>query len=326
LRDAFGRDIVYLRLSVTDRCNLRCRYCMPEEGVHSVGHGNVLTYEELLRVAEAAMRLGIRKIRITGGEPLVRRGICSFINELTNLPGAPEVTLTTNGLLLEEMAQDLRAAGLRRINVSLDTLKPDRFLDLCRRDGLPQVLKGIEKAEAVGFAPVKINMVPIRGLNGDEIGDFARLTLKHPWEVRFIEYMPVSSGLDYGPENRIPADVIMNEMAKVGNLTALKEDGMTGPARMFRYRGAIGLVGIIPAVSEHFCDECNRLRITADGRIRPCLFSVDETDLREHLRNGASVEVIAAIMESAILAKPERHLIGEEGFRQGTRRMGEIGG
>jgi len=326
VKDPFGRRIDYLRLSITDRCNLRCRYCMPEEGVPALSHRQILSYEELLRISAAAVRLGVRKIRVTGGEPLVRKGVVDFVRRLADLPGKPEVTLTTNGLLLGEMASDLRKAGLARVNVSLDTLREERFSAITRRGGLSKVLEGIEAAEKNGLAPIKINMVPIRGVNEDEIGDFARLTLNHPWEVRFIEFMPVSSDLDYAQASRFGADQIMEALAALGELLPVSRSGPAGPARLYRYTDAPGRLGVIPAVSEHFCGECNRLRVTATGHIRPCLFSTEEIDLKPALRKEAPAEELTEILRTAVGVKPEKHRIGEEDFRSGKRRMQEIGG
>ncbi len=326
MKDHFGRHIEYLRLSVTDRCNLRCRYCMPDEGVAAVGHGDVLSYEELLRIAAIAVRLGVCKIRITGGEPLVRRGIVDFVRELASLPGRPEITLTTNGLLLAPMAADLKAAGLSRVNVSLDSLRPERFAEITRRPGLEKVLAALEAAEKAGLVPLKINMVPIGGVNADEIVDFARLTLERPWEVRFIEFMPVSGGLGYPPESRFPAAEIENELARLGPLEPLSRKGPAGPARLYRYPGGRGRIGVIPAVSHHFCSECNRLRVTADGRLRPCLFSEEELDIKSLLRAGADDASLSALLLEAVGVKPERHQIGETDFVPGQRRMQTIGG
>ncbi len=326
MKDTFGRHIEYLRLSVTDRCNLRCRYCMPDEGVESVGHGGVLSYEELLRVASIAARLGVCKIRITGGEPLVRKGIVELIRSLAALPERPEITLTTNGLLLAPMAADLKNAGLSRVNVSLDTLRPERFVEITRRGGLEKVLAGLEAADAAGLVPLKINMVPIAGVNADEIVDFARLTLERPWEIRFIEFMPVSGALGYPPESRFPADDIENELARLGPLEPIDRTGPAGPARLFRYFGGLGRIGVIPAVSHHFCSECNRLRVTADGRLRPCLFADKELDVRALLRAGADDDAVGALLLEAVGAKPEGHQIGEADFVPGERPMQTIGG
>lgn len=326
LSDRFGRHLNYLRLSITDRCNLRCRYCMPEEGVESLGHGSVLRYEELLRIARVACRLGVRKIRLTGGEPLVRRGIVDFVDELTSLPEAPEVVLTTNGLRLAELAEGLKGAGLSRVNVSLDTLDAERFRQITRREGLEQVLAGIAAAERVALGPVKINMVPIGGVNADEIETFARLSLEHPWYVRFIEFMPVSGDLAYAPEQRVPVDQIMAALARVAPLQEEPRTGPAGPARLYRYAGAPGGLGVIPAVSSHFCDQCNRLRVTADGKIRPCLFSGEEIDLLAAMRDGASDDELAAIFRQAANVKPDRHHLEDPNDGTGTRRMGQIGG
>ncbi len=326
MKDSYGRKIEYLRLSITDRCNLRCRYCMPEEGVESVGHGGVLSYEELLRIAAAATRLGVRKIRVTGGEPLVRKGVVGFVKQLAELPGHPEITLTTNGLLLDGMAADLKQAGLSRVNISLDTLREDRFEEITRRPGLQRVLDGIHQAAAVGLNPLKINMVPIRGVNADEIADFGRLTLEHPWEVRFIEFMPVSGGLGYTDENRFSAQEIMTELESLGSLTPVERSGPAGPARLFRYSESLGRVGVIPAVSSHFCGECNRLRVTADGRIRPCLLCSDELDIREALRQNVSNTGLEELLRAAVVAKPKQHRVGEKDYQEGRRGMQQIGG
>ncbi|WP_305044089.1 GTP 3',8-cyclase MoaA [Geoalkalibacter sp.] len=326
MRDSFGRTINYLRLSITDRCNLRCRYCMPVEGVDSLGHGQILSYEELLRVAAAAAALGVRKIRLTGGEPLVRKGLVEFVARLAALPEHPEITLTTNGLLLAEHAEDLKRAGLSRVNVSLDTLRPERFEELTRRPGFEQVLAGLAAAERVGLAPLKINMVPIAGVNADEVADFARLTLEHAWEVRFIEFMPVSGNLDYPPESRFPADDIVAAFSALGPVEELPRHDSGAVARLYRLAGAKGRIGVIPAVSHHFCHECNRLRVTAEGRLRPCLFSDLELDLRALLRGGASDAEVRDFLRQAVSAKPEKHHIGEEDFKPGCRPMQGIGG
>ncbi len=327
MQDQFGRTIEYLRLSVTDRCNLRCRYCMPEEGVNDIPHGDVLRYEEMLRVAAAACRLGIRKIRVTGGEPLVRRGIVSFIEELTKLPGEPEVALTTNGLLLADFAQDLKAAGLSRVNVSLDTLKPERFQELTLRPGLEQVLAGIEATEMAGLLPIKINMVPFRDFNADEIVDFARLTLEHPWDVRFIEFMPISSDLEYTSSDGLPMKEIQQRLLAIGDLEVLpREKNSSGPAHMYRLPGAKGRIGLIPSVSGHFCADCNRLRVMADGRVRGCLFDNEETDLKAVLRGGGDDIALEKLLVAAACAKPEKHQINKQDFLSPNRRMHGIGG
>ncbi len=327
MRDTFNRKIDYLRISITDRCNLRCRYCMPEEGVPSVGHGQVLSFEELFRVARIAVENGVRKIRLTGGEPLVRKGLIPFVERLSQLPQQPELSLTSNGLLLADQAVELKRVGLQRVNISLDTLNPQRFEQITRRPGLDQVLAGISAAETAGLWPLKLNMVPIRDVNSAEIADFARLTFKHDWQVRFIEFMPVTGGLDYPPESRVPADEIFEIISAIGPLKQIERKGPAGPARLYQFEGAKGVVGVIPAVSDHFCGECNRLRLTSDGFLRPCLFCDDEVDLRTPLREGCSDEELAQLLSGAVQIKPERHRIAEEPVVADRRRkMQGIGG
>ena len=327
MQDPFGRTIEYLRLSVTDRCNLRCRYCMPEHGVQDIAHGDVLRYEEILRVAAAACRLGIRKIRVTGGEPLVRRGLVDFIAQLARLPEQPEIVLTTNGVLLAEYAEPLRAAGLSRVNVSLDTLRPDRFREMTRREGLEQVLAGISAAEQAGLLPIKINMIPFKNFNADEVVAFARLTLDHPWDVRFIEFMPISSDLDYVSRDGISMNAIQSLLESVGELQILpRQPGSSGPAHMYRLPQAKGRIGLIPSVSGHFCADCNRLRVMADGRVRACLFDNQETDLKPVLRGGAEDQELETLLRRAACAKPEKHQIQARSFLSPNRRMHGIGG
>lgn len=326
LQDNFGRTIDYLRLSITDRCNLRCRYCMPESGVESLPHHDILSYEELLRLTRIGVTLGVRKVRITGGEPLVRRGLVGFIRQLRELAPELELALTTNGILLAPLAAELKAAGLDRINLSLDTLIPERFREITRRDGLVEVLAGLEKAAAVGFTPIKINMVPIRGVNDDEIEAFAGLGRDNPWEIRFIEYMPVSEGLDYCPTQRVNSEEIIARLQRLGTLEVVTAAASAGPANSYRIAGYSGRVGIIPAVSQHFCAECNRLRLTADGRLRPCLFSTEEIDLRSPLRAGASDDELSDLLLLATGSKPLGHRIGSDDFSPASRRMHGIGG
>lgn len=327
LRDTFNRKIDYLRISVTDRCNLRCRYCMPEEGVPSLGHGQILTFEELYRIARVAVESGVRKIRLTGGEPLVRKGLIPFIERLCALPQKPELTLTSNGLLLADQAAKLKRVGLQRVNVSLDTLKPERFEKITRRSGLEKVLEGICAAENAGLWPLKVNMVPIRDINADEIADFARLTFERDWQVRFIEFMPISGGLDYPPESRVAADEIRAVIGAIAPVREIRRKGPAGPARLYQFDGAKGVVGVIPAVSDHFCGECNRLRLTSDGFLRPCLFCDEEIDLRTPLRTGCCDEELVALLHGAVQIKPERHRIAEEHVTPTRRRkMQGIGG
>lgn len=299
---------------------------MPESGVADLSHGDVLRYEEMLRVAASACRLGIRKIRVTGGEPLVRRGIVDFIGQLAALPENPEITLTTNGLLLDELADPLKAAGLLRVNISLDTLRPARFKELTRRAGLEQILSGIEAAERAGLVPIKLNMIPFADFNADEIVDFARLTLEHPWDVRFIEFMPISADLDYASKDGMPIDEVEAHLRRLGELKALPHQAASGPARMYRLAGAKGRIGLIPSVSGHFCADCNRLRVMADGRVRGCLFDNEETDLKTVLRDGSGDHVLEELLLAAACAKPEKHKINGKDFMPPNRRMHGIGG
>jgi cyclic pyranopterin phosphate synthase len=300
---------------------------MPETGVVDLSHGEVLRYEEMLRVAAAGCRLGIRKIRVTGGEPLVRRGLVSFIGQLTALPQKPEITLTTNGILLAEHAKALKSAGLSRVNVSLDTLHPERFKELTRREGLERVLEGIDAAEKVGLLPIKINVVPFADFNADEIVDFARLTLERPWDVRFIEFMPISSDLDYAAKDGLPMKEIQARLLALGDLEILpRQQNSSGPAHMYRLPGAKGRIGLIPSVSGHFCADCNRLRVMADGRVRGCLFDNEELDLKQVLREDYDDKALEELLLQAACAKPEKHKINAKEFMAPNRRMHGIGG
>ena len=338
MRDSHGRTIDYLRISLTDRCNFRCIYCMPEEGVQSLGHDHILRIEEIARVVRVAAGLGVRSIRLTGGEPLVRKGVVDLVRDIAAMPGIENISLTTNGVLLPQMADELRAAGLSRVNISLDTLDADQFRFITRRGELQQTLDGIGAALAAGFHPVKINAVTVRQLNQDFLA-FARLSADRPLHVRFIEYMPVgeSAGIDgcgWGPEDVVSSEETfeaINAAARAQGLPELVPAGDDrplgwGPARYYEFPGAQGTVGFISPLSRHFCSECNRLRLTADGKLRPCLFSDDEYDVRAALRSGAPSEdvddAVAAVFAQALGAKPDEHhdKVGTE------RGMSQIGG
>ena len=286
LLDPYKRKINYLRISVTDRCNLRCRYCMPEEGIPLIPHEEILTYEEMLRIVRVFATQGISKVRLTGGEPLVRKGIVEFISRLSQIEEIKDLSLTTNGILMKEFAQDLKQAGLKRINISLDSLKRERFFQITRKDDFERVWGGIEEALRVGLSPIKINMVAIQGLNDDEIESFARLTLRLPLTIRYIEYMPSGNGEDWKQADILTIPQIQSRLEKVGKLIPIPSDQWDGPAKRFRIEGAIGEIGLIGAVSSHFCGDCNRLRLTPDGKIRTCLFSDEEIDVREILQKG----------------------------------------
>jgi GTP 3',8-cyclase len=329
MRDSFNREISYLRVSVTDRCNLRCLYCMPKEGLSLLGHDDILSYEEILRVIREAAALGITKVRVTGGEPLVRRGLLDFLHALKGV-SLEDLSLTTNGILLEVYAEKLFDAGVRRINVSLDSLNAERYAQMTRGGNLHSVLRGIEKAEQIGFAPIKINTVAMRGFNEDEILDIARLTLRKPYQVRFIELMPTGKIDVDVPEQYLSADVIMARISAFRRLDAVNGGGRgtAGPARIYRMEGATGEIGFISPISHHFCDLCNRLRLTADGHLRSCLLADDELDLKTPLRSGCSDAELRYMIRRAILRKPRRHDLAESVVpkRKSRKEMPQIGG
>lgn len=281
LIDAHQRKINYLRLSITDRCNLRCQYCMPAEGVSVCKHEEVLRYETLLRLAQVAASLGVEKIRVTGGEPLVRKGVIDFLGQLNTIPGVREVAITTNGILLQSMAEQLKDAGVKRINMSLDSLKQETYRSITRGGDLQQALAGLEQAEQTGLQ-VKLNMVVMRGINDHEIEDFAALSLKRPWSVRFIEYMPVVRENAWQSQIISGADIIKRLRNKF-DLEELSRAPLCGPARPYRIPGAMGTIGVITPMSDHFCGSCNRLRVTSRGMAKSCLLYEDATDLRPFL-------------------------------------------
>ena len=327
--DGFNRPISYLRISVTDRCNLRCTYCMPPEGVPWRPHEEILRYEEIETVVRAAAQLGISKVRLTGGEPLVRPGIVDLVRLLAGVPGVDDLAMTSNGTLLAGYARDLAAAGLQRVNVSLDTLRPERFRSITMCGELSDALAGIDAARDAALTPVKINMVVIRGTNDGEVVDFARKTLAAAWHVRFIELMPVGSGGSTATEWQdrvVTAPTICAQIeAALGPLEPAEAGVGGGPARYFRLPGAVGTLGFITPISDHFCTQCNRLRLTADGQLRLCLLSDAEVDLRTPLRQGAGVADIKLLLIEAIQSKPMQHHL-DEFRRPETRVMSEIGG
>ena len=319
LVDGFGRTIDYLRISVTDECNLRCLYCRPAAVPVARLFRDILTNEEIARVARVAASLGVKRIRLTGGEPLLRHGIVDLVSLLAAIPGIHELSLTTNGLLLERMASDLAAAGLKRVNVSLDTLRPERFRRITGADGLERVLHGISAAHAAGLQPVKVNVVVMRGVNDDEIADFAALTVREGWHVRFIEIMPI--GQDTASLLVTAAEL----RQRLPGLAADQGVGGAGPARPYRLPGASGTISFITAVSEHFCATCNRLRLTADGKIRPCLLTDGEVDVRQALRNSSGPDELAKLILQAVANKPEHHQLAC-GCVPHERTMTQIGG
>lgn len=327
LIDKYKRRIDYLRISVTDRCNLRCVYCMPTEGISLCAPKEILRYEELLRVARIAASRGVSKIRITGGEPLVRKGIVGFIRDVSALEGVKDLSLTTNGVLLKDYALRLKEAGLKRVNVSLDTLKKERFIKVTRGDRLEEVLDGLGAALAAGLKPVKVNMVVIKGFNDDEVLDFALISKKNPYHIRFIEYMPFNTEEGWQRDKCISVNTIKSIIEKHEKLLPVESAaGAAGPARRFRFKGAPGEVGFISPVTEHFCGECNRLRLTADGKLRVCLFSDNEINIKKVLRDGSGDSAVEEVLFRAVAEKPAGHHINENIFKKCSRTMSLIGG
>ncbi|TET84831.1 MAG: GTP 3',8-cyclase MoaA [Desulfobacteraceae bacterium] len=320
------RVINYLRLSVTDRCNLRCIYCMPEKGIRFMTHSEILTYEEMFHIVRLSIQKGIRKVRLTGGEPLVRKGFISFLERLCKIKGLEEITLTTNGMLLKSFAADIKNCGISRINVSLDSLRPERFFRITGRDCFKQVWEGIEEAEHMGFNPIKINVVAIKGVNDDEILDFATLTLEKPYHIRFIELMPIGDKNISMVDKFISSKEIFKKIETISILQPIANNLLDGPAERYALEGAKGEVGFIGALSNHFCDKCNRLRLTPEGHLRGCLFSDQEIDLKTPLRQEKKDAYLLQLIELAIKNKPKEHGLLEYGPRKCIRQMNSIGG
>jgi len=328
LVDGYGRTIDYLRISITDHCNLKCYYCTPFSGRSHLERSEILTYEEMLNVARAAAAIGITKIRVTGGEPLVRKGVVEFCRMLSKIDGLKSLALTTNGIYLAEMAEPLFKAGVRRINISLDTLRPERFEKIAGYNLLPRVLDGIKRAEQVGMYPIKINTVVMRSINDDEIEDLARLTLDKPYHVRFIELMPTDSSAYGNYESLfIPVEEFMKKINQLGRVQIEPTTNSCGPAKLCRLPGAVGKVGFIAPISWHFCGSCNRLRLTADGKIKTCLFSQEEIDIKTPLRAGATQDEIINIFGQAVANKPSGHHLSAKDHQNTCQRiMRAIGG
>lgn len=315
--DPMGRNITYLRISVTELCNLRCRYCMPADGVCKKRHDQMLTEEELIRAVEAAASLGITKLRITGGEPLIKKNIVSICRRAAAVPGIEELCLTTNGLLLPELAAPLREAGVRRINLSLDTLDPKKYADITRGGSLEQALAGLQAALDAGFDKIKLNAVLIGGFNDDEIPQLAELTRRLPVDMRFIELMPMYDGGDFGPEAFLPVSRVLEQLPE-----ALPEPPDGGVAKLWRLPGAQGRIGLISPLSDHFCGRCNRLRLTADGRLKPCLHGPEELSVK-----GLGPEEMTQRLRQAIWDKPAWHgELSPTRRSQAGRNMNQIGG
>ncbi len=326
LVDSFGRTHNNLRISVTDRCNIRCVYCMPED-VRFLPRSQLLSFEEIERVVKVAVRLGIDKVRLTGGEPLVRRDLAKLVERIVASPGIKDVGLTTNGILLAPLARTLRDAGLKRINVSLDTMDAAKFEQLTRRTGFEQVIEGILAAKDAGFDPVKVNAVAIRGVTEDDVVPLARFARRHGLELRYIEYMPLDSGHLWEREKVLfAADILDLLIAGIGPLTASADQDPRAPALDYEFDDGGGRIGFIASVSRPFCMSCNRIRLTSDGKLRNCLFSLEETDLRALMRGGRGDSEIAQAIRDSVAAKWERHEINTARFIQPDRLMNSIGG
>ena len=326
LVDGHGRPIGDVRISVTDRCNFRCQYCMPAEGLPWLNRESLLSYEEIARLVQLLGAMGVHDVRLTGGEPLVRKELWRLVEMLSGLEDVRDLSLTTNGYLLARQVDDLVGAGLKRLNVSLDSLAPDRFFQLTRRDSLAQVLEGLEAAEAhPELRPIKVNVVALKDFTEDEVVRFADFARRTPYVVRFIEFMPLDADHSWSADKVLPNEEIRRLIHEVHPLEQVGRD-RHGTARRWRFADGQGEIGFISPVSEPFCGDCNRIRLTAEGMLRTCLFSLNETDLREPMRAGASDAELEQIIRDAVWRKELKHHIGDEGFIQPARSMSRIGG
>jgi cyclic pyranopterin phosphate synthase len=325
LVDPYNRHLSYLRVSITDRCNLRCIYCVPPDGIPKLPHLEILRYEEILRVIRVGVGMGITKVRVTGGEPLVRQGVYDFLSELNRLAGVQDVSLTTNGVLLAPNIERLRQAGVRRLNISLDTLSREKYRRITGADQFDTVWKGIKLALEAGFAPIKINAVALIGVNDDELLDLARLSLAYPFHIRFIEFMPIGKSRLNTDQLLLTAE-IKRRIGALGLLEPVPQGVLDGPARRFRLAGAPGEIGFISALSHHFCRHCNRLRLTASGQLRPCLLADHHEDVKSALRRGCSDQELAAIFLAAVRHKPMDHCVAADHPERVNGQMCSIGG
>ncbi|MEX2555996.1 MAG: GTP 3',8-cyclase MoaA [Actinomycetota bacterium] len=325
--DRFGRVATDLRVSVTDRCNFRCTYCMPAEGLQWLPRAEILTYEEIARLAGVFHALGVRTVRLTGGEPTVRRDLPELVRKLRNVAQDLDLSMTTNGLLLDVLAAPLKEAGLDRVNVSVDSLLRHRFAEMTRRDALEGVMRGLRAAEAAGLSPIKLNCVVLNGTNDDEVADFAAFARDTGYDVRFIEYMPLDADHGWERAKVLPSRKVLARIAERFPLIPVEHEGDPSPATTCRFAdGAPGTVGVIASVTEPFCDSCDRMRLTADGQFRSCLFALNETNLRDPLRAGASAEELEALIRAAMWEKWSGHRINHPDFVQPQRTMSSIGG
>lgn len=326
MEDRFARRINYLRISITDRCNLRCVYCMPEAGIKLQSHDEILRLEEIVRLVKIAAAQGVTKVRLTGGEPLIRKGVVTLVEGIAGVDGIDDIALTTNGVLLPRLAPQLKKAGLNRVNISLDTLNPHRYRQITRVGSFQDAWAGIETALDVGFHPVKLNVVVIRHFNDQEILSFLRLVYEYPLHVRFIELMPIGSSSRWAADSLVPYAEIKNLLEKQARLIPAQTVSGSGPARYYTLPGAKGTVGFISPMSSHFCGQCNRIRLTADGKLRPCLHGSHEIDLRAPLRQGVADSELEKLFQDAVRCKPEKHTLCETGWEDRERVMVQIGG
>jgi len=333
LIDRYNRHLNYLRISVTDWCNLRCIYCLPKGYIPKLSHSDILSYEEILRIVRIGVELGISKVRITGGEPLIRKGIYDFLKRLSEIRELEDISLTTNGILLKDNIEKIRAAGIRRINISLDTLNPEKFKKITGHDAFYQVWEGIKQSHQVGFYPLKINVVAMRGINDDEFKDIARLSFYYPFHIRFIEYMPMGNTefIRENSECEILAPEIMERISSLGMLNPVEKSDKCGishdgPAERYKFEGAKGEIGFIHAMSHHFCHKCNRLRLTAGGHLRTCLLSDHQTDIKTLIRKGCSDNELAELFIQAVSFKPMHHNLSVKESERVAAQMSAIGG
>ena len=326
LRDRFGRTLTYMRVSVTDRCNLKCSYCRPDGIFSALPHREILSYEELYRFIKIGVGMGLQKIRITGGEPLIRRGIAGFMAELSQMKGLRDLSITTNGIFLKHHLESLVSSGIKRINVSMDTLRRDRYRLITGFDGFHEAWEGIKQAEDMGVHPLKINMVVIRGVNDDEVQDMARLSIAHAYHIRFIEYMPIGLQKHSERESSLSFSEMKNTIESIGKLMPVPSSEFDGPARRYRFEDAKGEVGFISAMSDHFCRTCNRLRLTPSGYLKPCLLSDRKVDIKGPARNGATDQEIEQVFLNAVNRKPMEHLTETTQDDWVSDQMSSIGG
>jgi len=333
LIDNLGREISYLRVSITDRCNYRCIYCKPEEQFEFIPHEEILRYEEIVEIIKEAVNLGVTKVRITGGEPLARKGVVDFIRKLREIKKLEDISLTTNGFFLSEYAKKLKDAGLNRVNISLDSLQEEKYKKITRGGSLEKALKGINSALKAGLLPIKINTVLIRGINDDEVEDFVRLTLERPLNIRFIEFMPSGEEVINEFEDEfISVQEIKEKLIKKYLLNPIKISTANGPAKYYQIKGGQGTIGFITALSQHFCETCNRIRLTSEGKLRPCLFSNKEVDIKQAIRNAKTDDkiirskIIRNNIEEAINIKPEGHKLNKKFSNRDFFNMSKIGG